>query len=54
MKTIDWFAVGKLDIVLIVAALGLWRLPLDSSMLMIAGLLLYTYLSMQWCCPQHR
>lgn len=54
METFDWLAIGKLVIVLIIAALGLWRLPLDKGMLMVGSLLLYTYLSMQWCCPQRR
>lgn len=50
MKDIDWIAIGKLGVVLIAAALALWRFPAGNNLLVVAGLLLYAYLSMRWCC----
>jgi hypothetical protein len=49
MKHERWIVLGRLLVVLLIAVLALWRLPPTDDLLLIGGLLLYTYLGMRCC-----
>ena len=49
MERNRWTVLGRLVIVLLLAAVALWRMPATDDLLLMGGLLLYTYLGMRCC-----